>query len=73
MAEALAHAQAVIVPSQSAEKQLRCNASFANHKSIQPTVQRSSDKIQAGEGEQLIVLSQGTRQLTRVTYNFVAQ
>jgi len=60
MAEALAHAQAVIVPSQAAEKQLRTVLPhLPATQVIEPIVEQSISQLKAGEGAELIVLIPG--------------
>ena len=60
MAEALAHAQAVIVPSRAAEQQLRVvMPHLTETKVIEPSVGQSRNKISASKGSDLIVLIPG--------------
>ena len=60
MAEALAHTQAIIVPSQAAEQQLRVVMPHLNRtKVIEPSVSQSVNKISAGKGSDLIVIIPG--------------
>jgi glycosyltransferase involved in cell wall biosynthesis len=60
MAEALAHAQAVIVPSRAAEQQLRTVLPhLPATQVIEPVAQQSLSQLKPGEGTELIVLIPG--------------
>ena len=60
MAEALAHAQAVIAPSQAAKEQLHIvMAHLPETQVIEPEVHKSISQLRAGEGSDLIVLVPG--------------